>query len=160
MAIHKPLQSVYYRAKESEDEEELGAKILEIEEEEGVRVYDASSNKTFSFKTNSTTRRQQCWDIPGFERPKHDQSAKQDKAPTVLGKVKELIQEKAEEFNKDVKAPENLNVFRQLMLDEPSCESLVESFNEGEKLVKKSEIADLADATNAIILTTMAAKAE
>lgn len=83
-------RTYWYHANPEKDDQ-LGNQIHSVEEDSCIRLYDVSSNKTFSFRLNTTTRLQQSWDTPGFERPKHDQSAKTDKAPVVLDKVKALI---------------------------------------------------------------------
>jgi hypothetical protein len=65
-----------------------------------------------AFKTNTVERRQVVWKIPGFERPKHDQSAKQDKAPIVLEDARSKLKEASETNLKEVKAPQKINFYQ------------------------------------------------
>ena len=119
-------------------------------------VYELESNTFSAFQTDVFQGFHQRLTIKGFERRKTEEETKKSQAPEVLKTGKEKIASEIEKANKDVKAPEKLNIYEQLIEGTADTSSILEKSTENLNLRKKSKIKNVHELTQAIILTTMA----
>ena len=123
-------------------------------------VYESSQNEFFAFQINQFQGWQRKIAIKNYQRgSKEDDLSKQD-SPEVLKSCKEKIKQEIEESSKNLIEKPKLNIYAQLMTGKLDCKILTESARYNMAKRSKAKQEDIHEITSAIILTSMAAKAD
>ena len=108
-------------------------------------VYEAESNTFSAFQTDVFQGFHQRLTIKGFEKRKNEEEIKKSQAPEVLKTDKEKISSAIEKCNTDVKAPEKLNIYEQLIEGTSDMSSILQKSIENLKLRQQSKIKSVYD---------------
>ena len=98
--------------------------------------------------------------IKGFERRKTEEELKLLRAPEILKSSKEKISEELEAFSKETKGPEKVNVYAQLIAGKVGYYKLLAQAKESQGKREVSKLEDIYELSQAVILTTLAQKAD
>ena len=98
--------------------------------------------------------------IKGFERRKTEEELKLLRAPEILKSSKEKISEELEAFSKETKGPEKVNVYAQLIAGKVDYSKLLAQAKEAQGKREASKLEDIYELSQAVILTTLAQKAD
>jgi len=123
-------------------------------------VYDSSTNQFYGFQLNRFRGVQTKIKIKGFERRKSEKEVEALKPPQVLKEAKEKMGSEIEEATKEWKEPEKINIYAQLIDGQPDFSQVLTQHTANLAKMGTSKVRELHEVSQAIILTTMAQKAD
>ena len=123
-------------------------------------VYEQDSNAFFGFQVGAFQGCQTKITLQGFERKKTEEEINAEKAPEVLKDGKEKISSEIDACSSDLKEIEKINIYEQLIEGRFDCNQILEQHTENLTKRKPSKVKNLHELSQAIVLTTMAQKAD
>ena len=123
-------------------------------------VYDCQTNVFSAFQVNEFGGYQNQLKIKGFAKRRTEEDIEKDQAPELLSEAKTKLGSEVDDGQKDWKEPEKIHMYEQLIEGKVSCSQIMSQMTENLAKKSKQKVENVHELSQAIILTTMATKAD